>query len=147
MEAESRHSPFSSHVWRFDPACYRAEGICLRHSDLISFLLFGVEPSFFLTLWRLQTCKVIPHLVEKERKEKGKEESGDKAQDWCLWPWCHKESCLWRTSGSRLPKSTATKYYLFPQSMTVTFERQGKSDYRKEMVFLQSLLEFVTPLT
>lgn len=47
-----------------------------------------------------------------------------------------KESCLWRMSGSRLPKGTATKYYLFPQSMTVIFEMQGKSDYRKEMVFL-----------
>lgn len=50
-------------------------------------------------------------------------------------------------SGSSLPKSMATKYYLFPQSITVTFEKQGKSDYRKEMVFLQSFLTFVTPQT
>lgn len=50
-------------------------------------------------------------------------------------------------SGSRLPKSTARKYYLFPQSITVIFEKQGKTDYRKEMAVLQSSLMFVTPQT
>lgn len=50
-------------------------------------------------------------------------------------------------SGSRLPKSMATKYYLFPQSIIVIFEKQGKSDYSKEMVFLQPFLTFVIPQT
>jgi len=48
-------------------------------------------------------------------------------------------------SESKLPESMATKYYLFLPSITVIFEKQGKSDYRKEVVFLQSFLMFVTP--
>lgn len=43
-----------------------------------------------------------------------------------------------------VPKSTALKHNLFPQSITFGFEKQGKSDYRKEIAFLQSFLTFVT---
>lgn len=47
-------------------------------------------------------------------------------------------------SGSKLPKSTASKCNLFPQPITFVFEKQGMSDYRKETAFLQSFLTFVT---
>lgn len=50
-------------------------------------------------------------------------------------------------AGSRLPRGTATKYSLCLQSITVGFfEMPGKSDCRKEMVFLQPLM-FATPQT
>lgn len=50
-------------------------------------------------------------------------------------------------AGSRLPRNTAAEYSLCPQSITIVFfEVPGKSDCRKEMVFLQPLM-FVTPQT
>lgn len=50
-------------------------------------------------------------------------------------------------AGSRLPRGTATKYSLCPQSITGSyFEMPGKSDCRKEMVVLQPLM-FLTPQT
>lgn len=50
-------------------------------------------------------------------------------------------------AGSRLPESTAAKYYLPPLSLTFLSEKQRKSKYREEMEFLWTLLMFMTPQT
>lgn len=78
---------WNPHPWRCSLAVpevrKHSEAKCLSQC-LISFLPLQGKSLFFyfpLTLQRLQIHKIIPHLVEKDREEKGKQESGEKARD------------------------------------------------------------------